>query len=437
MTQPPRMSLPAIWNMSFGFLGIQFGWGLQMANMSAIYQFLGADASKLPILWLAAPVTGLIVQPIVGYYSDRTWTRLGRRRPYFLVGAVLASLALIAMPNSSTLWMAAGLLWILDASVNISMEPFRAFVGDMLPEDQRKVGFSMQSLLIGLGAVMSMSLPWVLTNVFGVDSSTSDSGNAIPWTVHLSFYIGSVVFLVAVVYTVVTTKEYPPEDLEKFEAEKRRTAGIGAAFREIIGGFFGMPKLMKRLAVVQFFTWLGLFCMWIYFTPAIAARFFDPDTTSDAYLKGVEWGGLMMAVYNGVAFGFAFVLIWLVQRIPARTVHMACLMAGGLGLVSVGLLPSAQALVISMVLVGIAWASILALPYAMLSNVLPPEKMGFFMGVFNYFIVLPQILAATLLGPVVNAFFDGRSMPIVMGGGVSMLLAAALLLMLVPKSETA
>lgn len=437
MNTPQRMSLPAIWNMSFGFLGIQFGWGLQMANMSAIYQFLGADQSQLPILWLAAPVTGLVVQPIIGYCSDRTWTRLGRRRPYFLVGAILASLALIAMPNSSTLWMAAGLLWILDASVNVSMEPFRAFVGDMLPEEQRKVGFSMQSLLIGLGAVMSMSLPWVLSNVFDVASGTGEGGNAIPRTVHLSFYIGAAVFFFAVLYTIVTTREHPPADLAAFEAQKRRTAGIGAAVREIWGGFFGMPLLMKRLAVVQFFTWLGLFCMWIYFTPAITAAFFDADPASPGYQEGVEWGGLLMSVYNLVAFGFAFVLIAIVRKYPARTVHFICLLCGGVGLASVGFLPTAGSLLISMVLVGIAWASILALPYAMLSNVLPAEKMGFFMGVFNYFIVLPQIAAATLLGPVVDRLFGGAAMPIVIGGGLSMLLAAVLLLVLVPKSETA
>jgi maltose/moltooligosaccharide transporter len=331
--------------------------------------------------------------------------------------------------------MAAGLLWILDASVNVSMEPFRAFVGDMLPEEQRKVGFSMQSLLIGLGAVLSMSLPWVLSNVFGVAAGNEDGGNAVPRTVHLAFYIGAVVFLVAVIYTVVTTREYPPADLAKFEEEKRRTAGFAAALREIVGGLFSMPLLMRRLAVVQFFTWLGLFCMWIYFTPAITARFFDSDPTSSAYQAGVEWGGVCMSIYNGVAFFFAFGLIALVRRLPARSVHAVCLVCGGLGLLSVGLLPTEKSLIFSMVGVGVAWASILALPYAMLSNVLPPDRMGFYMGVFNYCIVLPQILAAVLLGPVVKTYFNGAAMPIVMGGGLSMLLAAGLLLLLVPTDE--
>ncbi len=433
MTTPPRLSLPAIWNMSFGFLGIQFGWGLQMANMSAIYQFLGAEESAIPLLWLAAPVTGLIVQPIVGHYSDRTWTRLGRRRPYFLVGAILASLALVAMPNSSALWMAAGLLWVLDAAVNISMEPFRAFVGDLLPPEQRKVGYAMQSLLIGLGAVLSSSLPWLLTNVFGVASGASEGGNAIPWSVHLAFYIGAVVFFVAVVYTIVTTKEYPPENLAAFEAEKKRTAGVGHAVKEILGGFVTMPPLMRRLAVVQFFTWLGLFCMWIYFSPAIARKIFGGEPGTPAYQEGVEWAGLCFSVYNGVAFLFAFGLIALVNRFSARSVHAVCLICGGLGLLATGVWTDKYGLIVSMVGVGVAWASILALPYALLANVVPPNRMGFFMGVFNYFIVLPQILAATLLGPVVDGLFGGAALPVVMLGGASLLVAAAMLAFVKPQ----
>ncbi len=435
MSHPPRLSLPAIWNMSFGFLGIQFGWGLQMANMSAIYQFLGADESELAILWLAAPVTGLVVQPIIGYYSDRTWTRLGRRRPYFLVGAILASLALIAMPNSGALWMAAGLLWILDTSVNISMEPFRAFVGDMLPPEQRKVGYAMQSVLIGLGAVASSSLPWFLTNVVGVGEAPAGEASRIPWSVHLSFYIGAVVFLVAVLVTIFTTKEHPPADLAAFEAEKQRTAGIGHAVKDILGGFVGMPKLMQRLAVVQFFTWFALFCMWIYFAPAIARTIFGGEPGSEAYQQGIEWGGVCFSVYNGVAFGFAFLLVALVKKFSARSVHAVCLVLGGLGLLSAGLWTTATPLIASMVLVGVAWASILALPYAMLANVLPPERMGFYMGVFNYFIVLPQILASALMGKVVASLFGGQAMPAVMSGGASMVLAAVLLMVLVPASE--
>ena len=271
--EKPRLSFWQIWNMSFGFLGIQFGWGLQMANMSAIYQYLGARENEIPILWLAAPLTGLIVQPIIGYFSDRTWNRLGRRRPYFLGGAIAASLALLAMPNSSALWMAAGLLWILDASVNVSMEPFRAFVGDMLPHEQRKSGFAMQSLLIGAGAVLSSALPYVLTRGFGV-SGESTVESAIPPTVHVAFTIGAFVFFLGVLYTVLTTPEYPPEDLAAFEKAKRETAGLAHAFREIFQGIGSMPGPMRKLAAVQFFTWFGLFCLWIYFAPGVAKGIF-------------------------------------------------------------------------------------------------------------------------------------------------------------------
>lgn len=419
----PILSFWQIWNMSFGFFGIQFGWGLQMANMSAIYQYLGAEESAIPLLWLAAPVTGLLVQPIVGYYSDRTWCFLGRRRPYFLVGALLASLALIAMPNSGALWMAVGLLWILDASVNISMEPFRAFVGDKLVEEQRKTGFAMQSLLIGLGAVLSSSLPWMLTNWFGVvDSATGES--AIPRSVHLSFYIGSAVFFTAVLYTVLTTGEHPPEDIEAFEEQKRQSAGVGNAFREIIRGILSMPDGMRRLAVVQFFTWLGLFCMWIYFIPAVATRVFGGEPGSEAYQAGAEWGGVCFSTYNGVAFAFSFILLLLVRRFSAKSIHTLCLACGGLGLVSVVFVTDPQILLLSMTAVGVAWASILSMPYAMLANVLPPEKMGFYMGVFNFFIVLPQILASLGLGYALSHWLGGNAIAAVVLGGISMLFAA-------------
>jgi maltose/moltooligosaccharide transporter len=570
--EKPRLSFWQIWNMSFGFFGIQFGWGLQMANMSGIYQYLGAREDEIPILWLAAPLTGLIVQPIIGYFSDRTWNRLGRRRPYFLGGAIAASLALLAMPTSSALWMAAGLLWILDASVNISMEPFRAFVGDMLPHDQRKSGFAMQSLLIGAGAVLSSALPYVLTRGFGV-SGESTVGSAIPPTVHVAFTIGSFVFFLGVLYTVVTTKEYPPDDLAAFEKAKRETAGLGHAFREIFQGIGSMPGPMKKLAAVQFFTWFGLFCLWIYFAPGVAKGIFrgaplgissatvdealdlpenapvlnaaaavargyedlkrqvsaaapppgearggaldglatmlglkspPPDpaarlTAADLgglierslavpapaaseaertsplvrtvasllgqnglapgaeaapaglqaasgavverlasarrYQEGVSWGGVCFAAYNLVAFGFSFLLLALVKRSSARTIHVVCLVLGGLGLLSVLLVHEPTLLLVSMVGVGIAWASILAMPYAMLSNALPPAKMGFYMGVFNFFIVLPQILASVGLGWVMQRFLGNDATKALLLGGVSVLLAA-LLTLRVRKEET-
>jgi maltose/moltooligosaccharide transporter len=417
------LSTLQIWNMNFGFFGIQFGWGLQMANMSAIYQYLGAREEDIAWLWIAAPLTGLIVQPIVGYYSDRTWGALGRRRPYFLAGSILATLALIAMPNSVSVWMAAGLLWILDASINITMEPFRAFVGDMLPDEQRKTGFAMQSLLIGLGAVLSSALPYALTTWFGVTGVAAEG--VIPRTVQLSFYIGSVVYMAAVAYTIFTTAEYPPENLEAFRKMKAESSGAGRAFREIFRGIGEMPRTMKQLAVVQFFTWFAFFCMWIYFVPAVATRVFGGQPGSDAYLKGNEWGGLCFSVYNGTAFVFSFALLALVKRFSARVIHRVALAMGGLGLGLAVLFPDQYLLLGSMVLVGIAWASILSMPYAMLSSALPPEKMGFYMGVFNFFIVLPQILASLGLGLMMKHVLGGNPMNAVLMGGVSLFIAAA------------
>ena len=428
------LSFADILKMNFGFLGIQFGWGLQMANMSAIYQYLGAEESEIPLLWLAAPVTGLLVQPIIGYYSDRTWTRLGRRRPFFLVGAILASLARIAMPNSSSLWVAAGLLWLLDGSVNISMEPFRAFVGDLLPPQQRKVGFAMQSLLIGFGAILSSMLPWLLANVFGLALATSSAESRIPATVHLSFYIGAVVFMTAVLYTVLTTREHPPKDLAAFEAEKRATAGVGHAITGIFSGLAGMPLVMRRLAVVQFFTWFGLFCLWIYFTPALAHGLFGGEPGSESYQRGVEWAGVCLGVYNGVACAFAFVLLGLTQKFSARSIHRAALLVGGLGLASVAYWENEYGPLLSMAALGVGWASILSMPYAMLANALPPARMGFYMGVFNFFIVIPQIIASAVLGFVVKNAFDGRAMPAVVIGGCSLIIAA-LAVNWVPKDQ--
>ena len=430
MAGKPQLSFWQIWNMSFGFLGIQFGWGLQMANMSAIYQMLGAEESELPILWLAAPVTGLLVQPIIGYMSDRTWNRFGRRRPYFLVGAILASIALVLMPNSSALWMAAGLLWLLDASVNISMEPFRAFVADKLPERQRAQGFAVQSVFIGLGAVLSSALPFILTNYFGV-AGTAEDGR-IPPAVHIAFYTGAAAFLLAVLWTVISTPEYPPEDMQAFQRMKAEHRGVGGFLREFVHGLESMPQTMRQLAVVQFFTWMGLFCMWIYFSPAIAKHVFGAVEGTPEYAGLVsqagQWTGVCFAVYNGVCFLFAFLLLTLARRYSARALHIACLCLGGLGLVSVAWMPGPNWLLLSMVGVGIAWASILSMPYAMLAGCLPAEKMGFYMGVFNFFIVLPQIAIALGLGKLMQLIPGADSLYVVVAGGGAMLLAAALTL---------
>ncbi len=417
----PRLSFPQIWNMSFGFLGIQFGWGLQMANMSSIYEYLHAKEDQLAILWLAAPLTGLLVQPIIGHYSDRTWGPLGRRRPYFLMGALLASIALLVMPNSSSLWMAAGMLWILDASVNISMEPFRAFVSDLLPPEQRKAGFIMQSFFIGLGAVVASALPWILLNWFGIKQA--NTGNGIPYSVKLAFYIGSGVLLLAVLYTIVTTPEYPPEDMAEFE---RRRAESGDVFTEIFRGLAAMPKTMRQLALVQFFTWLGLFCMWIFFSVAVAHNIFHGEPGTDRFSAGSAYAGLCFSAYNGVCFVFSLVMVWFTRRFKAKSIHMVCLACGGLGLLSVGAIQNPWLLLVSMSAVGIAWASILSMPYAMLAGAIPPEKTGFYMGVFNFFIVIPQIIAAVGFGWMMDHVFHGNRMAGVLLGGVSLIIAALL-----------
>jgi len=426
MNKPTR-SFWQIWNMSFGFLGIQFGWGLQMANMSAIYEYLGARADQIPILWLAAPLTGLLVQPIIGHASDRTWGRLGRRRPYFLAGAILSSLALIFMPRSSALWMAAGLLWILDASINISMEPFRAFVADILPEQQRTRGFAMQSLFIGLGAVVASALPWMLTNWFHVSNSVS-GGHAIPLTVRLSFYLGAAAFFGAVLWTIITTKEYPPDDLEAFRRTKSEKRGLGENAKEILESIAAMPTTMKQLAPVQLLTWLGLFCMWLYFGVAIARSVFGAtNTTSPTYAEGVEWGGVCFGMYSLVCFFFSFALPAIAKKFGRKNTHSLCLLCGAAGLLSVGIIHDKWLLLLSMTGVGIAWASTLSMPYAVLSSSLPAEKTGVYMGIFNFFIVIPEILASLFFGWMMNHLLDNNRILAVVAGGVFMIIAAILM----------
>jgi maltose/moltooligosaccharide transporter len=425
--QKPTRNFWQIWNMSFGFLGIQFGWGLQMANMSAIYEYLGARADQIPILWLAAPLTGLLVQPLIGHASDRTWGPLGRRRPYFLIGAILSSLALILMPHSPTLWMAAGLLWILDASINISMEPFRAFVADILPEKQRTRGFAMQSLFIGLGAVIASALPWVLANWFHVSNQAS-VGHAIPLTVRLSFYVGAAAFFGAILWTILTTKEYPPEDMEAFQRMKSQKHGILDNFREINQAIRTMPATMKQLAPVQVLSWLGLFCMWLYFGVAIARSVFGAtDTASPSYARGVEWGGICFGMYSLVCFFFSFALPSIAQKLGRKTTHSLCLLCGAAGLLSVGVIHNQWLLLLSMSGVGIAWASILSMPYAVLAGSLPSEETGVYMGIFNFFIVIPEIMASLLFGWVMNNLLNNNRILAVCAGGLFMIAAAILM----------
>ena len=409
--------------MSVGFFGIQFAFGLQNANMSAIFKCLGANSDKIPILWLAAPLTGLVVQPIIGHMSDRTWCWFGRRKPYFLIGAIFTSLALILVPQSSALWMAASLLWVLDASTNISMEPFRAFVADLLPIQQRALGYAFQSLFIGLGAVVASSLPWIFHHVFGLYGTVEDG--SIPYTIQFSFYIGAAVLLAAIVYTMCTTTEYPPKDIEEFKRLKEESKGIINAIKEMVHSAVNIPSQMKHIALVQLFTWFSYFCLWIYFGVAITRSVFGAaDPNHPAFEAGIAWGGLCFAVYNGIAFAFSFALIILSRKFKAKDIHTICLLAGGIGLVSVLFISQKEYLLLSMVGVGVAWASTLSMPYAILSHHIPAKKMGFYMGIFNFSIVIPQIFAAIALMPIVKYVLNNNELYVVALGGSAMIIAA-------------
>ncbi|QKG58978.1 MFS transporter [Hymenobacter sp. BRD128] len=414
--------------MSFGFLGIQFGFALQNGNMSRIFETMGAKEDQLAFLWLAAPTTGLLIQPIIGYLSDRTWSpRWGRRRPFFLVGALCASLALLVMPHVSALWMAAGMLWIMDSSINISMEPFRALVGDMLPSNQRTTGFGAQTFFIGIGAVVGSLLPYIFTNWLHF-SNVAPAGEISP-SLKYAFYTGGIVYFLAVLWTVIRTREYPPENLAEFEAEKARTAGFWHGIQESFAGIADMPRTMRQLAVVQFFSWLALFSMWIYATPAITSHIYHTsDTTSKIYNEGADWVNVCFSVYNGISALAALALPVIARATSRRVTHLLCLTAGGLGLISIYFIQNPQLLLLSMVGVGVAWASILSIPYAMLAGALPSNKMGYYMGVFNFFIVLPQMLASVTLGFFTkHLFHNDSSLTLVLGGG-SMILSGLLTL---------
>jgi len=482
----PMMSFWQIWNMCFGFLGIQFAFALQNGNVSYIFQTLGAKIEDLAILWIAAPLTGLIVQPIVGHYSDRTWNRLGRRRPYFLAGAILTSLALVGMPHSSVLWMAAGMLWLLDASINISMEPFRAFVADQLRDQQRPAGYAMQTFFIGVGAVVAGLMPYMLAQAGVSTEGTGEGAAAIADTVRYSFYCGAAVLFVALLWTVLSTREYPPTELHAFtdatpesevvepgRAARARLRGalwllvgivaasciwsfsLEKALYILAGGFAvwglalllfagqpgtwllpslvrdidNMPARMRELVPVQFFSWVALFCMWIYATPTVAQEFFgSTDAQSKAYGDANVWWNVLGAVYNGVAALSAIAIPFLVRRFGLQVSHLINLSLGAAGLISFSLVRDSHWLILSMVGVGFAWGSILSLPYALLAGSVPSRKMGVYMGIFNFFIVIPQIVATSALGSVLTHLLDGRPLYVLVMGGVSFLLAGLLAL---------
>lgn len=400
-----------------------------MANMSAIFEYLGANAEQLPLLWLAAPLTGLFVQPVIGYLSDRTWGPLGRRRPYFLVGAILSSLALVVMPNVSALWMAAVLLWVLDASVNISMEPFRAFLGDLLSVSQRAQGFAMQSFFSGVGAVIAAALPWLLNHTpwissfsFGFPPSPDPT---IPLTVKISFYLGAFVFLATVIWTVVTTQEHPPAEVPSPQTQTPSQTGFSHFVEELLQAIGKMPRAMRQLAGVQFFTWLGMFCFFLYFPPAVARNVFGAtDEGSLLYQQGIEWAGLCIAAYNGVCFLFAFLLPKLARRTSNKFAHTVGLVCGGVSLISLWFVQTPVLLFLPMIGMGIAWASILAMPYAILMGEIPPHRFGVYTGLFNFFIVIPQVTVALGLGWMMGQFFHQDRLLAVTLGGVLMLVAA-------------
>ena len=425
LSSKPKLGYWQIWNMSLGFFGIQFGFALQNGNASRILGTFGAEVEHLSLFWLAAPLTGMIVQPIIGHYSDHTWTSLGRRRPYFLSGAILASIALMFMPNADILvsilpplYVGAGILMIMDASFNVSMEPFRALVADLLPSDQRTLGFSIQTILIGLGAVIGSTLPYVFAEFFGVAKISSPG--EVPFNVTLSFYIGAIVFLIAIVWTVITTKEYPPE---KYIQDKSRGKGL----TEIFTDFMTMPKAMRQLGFVQFFSWFALFSMWVFTTPAIASHIYHVplgDNTSGTYQDAANWVGIIFGVYNGVSAIYAFLLPAIAKKVGRKMTHALSLIAGGIGLISIYFVKDPTLLIFSMIGVGMAWASILAMPYAILAGSIPPHKMGVYMGIFNFFITFPQIVNGVIGGSVVKNFYNSHAIYSLVMAGAFLFIAA-------------
>lgn len=434
----PKLSFWQIWNMSFGFLGIQFGFALQGGFMSRIFQTLGAEKDTIPMLWIAAPLTGLLVQPIVGYISDRTWhPKFGRRRPFFLFGAILSTIALFFAPYSSALWMAAGSLWILDASINISMEPFRALVADKLPDSQRSFGFVVQTLIIGIGTWVASNLPWFMTQI-GIPN-TAEPG-VVPDSVKFAFAIGALVLFSSILYTILTTDEYPPEDMDLFQKEKEESKGFFNGVKEIFKNIAGMPEVMLKLGVVQFFSWFAFFTMWSFATPAITEHVFKAtDTSSLAYNNAADSVGNYLGTYGLVSMIFALILAFVTSKVKInrKLVHMLSLFAGGSGFILIYFISEPWMLHLCFALVGIAWASILSMPYAMLSSSVNPKQMGVYMGIFNMFIVIPQIVAAVGGINITYKFLFGEEVIFTMVlAGTSLILAGLANLLITNKQVT-
>lgn len=429
--QRPKLSMAQIFNLSAGFFGIQFGFALQNGNASRILQTFGADVEHLSLFWLAAPLTGMIVQPIIGYYSDRTWNKLGRRRPYFLIGAIFTAIALVLMPNSAALTLAlppimigAGMLMIMDASINVAMEPFRALVADKLPESQRTIGFSMQTFLIGVGAISGSWLPYIFSEYLGV--SKIAAAGSVPNNVIFSFYVGAAVLLISILWTIVTTKEYSPEEMKAFDSEhpqEEDSKGILSIFKD----FSNMPQVMKQLGLVQFFSWFALFSMWVFTTPAIAQHIYKVlpgDTSSVKFADAGNWVGILFGIYNGVSALYALLLPTIARKTSLKIAHAFSLVAGGIGLISIYFITDPSWLILSMVGIGFAWGSILSMPYAILSGSIPARKMGLYMGMFNFFITMPQIINGFIGGLIVKHFYNGEAIYALVIAGVFMILGA-------------
>jgi len=440
--QKRRLSALEIVYLSFGFLGIQMGFALQNANASRILQNFGAEVEELSWFWLIAPIMGLIVQPLVGHYSDNTWTRFGRRKPYFLVGAILASVGLILLPQADifiaflpALWVGTGMLMIMDASFNISMEPFRAFVADILNDDQRTIGFTTQTVLIGVGAVVGSWLPYILSEFFGVANRAEEG--SVPLNLILSFVFGAAVLIITILVTVFNTREYSPEEVDKIEKAKadkldeveEEEEQEKAKLTDIFTDFVKMPTTMKQLSWVQFFSWFGLFGMWVFSTPAIAQHFYGlphTDSSSEAYNDAGDWVGFLFGIYNFVSIPIALSLGYISKILGRKKTHMIALFIGGISFISIYFMPDKYWLILPMIGIGVAWASILSMPYAILAGALNPKKMGVYMGIFNFFIVLPQILNGIIGGPMVKYLYGDEAIFSLVASGISMIIAALL-----------
>ena len=437
----PRLTFWQILNMNFGFLGIQFGFALQNGNASRILQTFGADVEHLSLFWLAAPLTGMIVQPIIGHYSDRTWTKLGRRKPYFLTGGLLAAFALIFLPNASfmafilpPILVGAGMLMIMDASFNVAMEPFRALIADNLPDNQRGAGFSVQTFLIGIGAVAGSWLPYIFSEYLGI-SKTADR-NHIPDNVLFSFYTGAIVLIGSLLWTIFTTKEYPPETLARFHQEKpeEEPKGILSIFHD----FINMPPTMRQLGLVQFFSWFALFSMWVFAAPAIAQHIYHvapADTSSVRFADAGNWVGILFGTYNGVSAIYALFLPAIARATSRKVTHAFSLIAGGAGLIAIFFIHDPKLLIIPMLGIGLAWGSILAMPYAILSGSIPPQKMGVYMGIFNFFITAPQIINGLFGGLIVEKIFNSHAIYAIVLAGIFMFCAAVSVLFIQDEKD--